>query len=137
MGTPQQPQVESLSLPLDTLSKDDSKPLLPKSLKETENGTPMDESDSESDDSPPTTMKKTQRSRTATSEVVAFRPGHRKQLSLYSWMSNTPTTSPPASRTKDLADDNSSGKALERERGKLKRGMGELKASSHIVFGSI
>ena len=55
------------------------------------------ETDTDSDSSPPTTMRKPPK---ATTFVEGKKLGHKKQLSLYSWLSSPPTTSPLTSQTK-------------------------------------
>ena len=52
------------------------------------------ESDTDSDNSPPTTIRKPPK---ATTFAEGKKLGHHKQLSLYSWLSSPPTTSPPTS----------------------------------------
>ena len=55
------------------------------------------ESDTDSDYSPPTTVRKPPK---GTSYIEGKKMGHHKQLSLYSWLSSPPTTSPHTSQTK-------------------------------------
>lgn len=55
------------------------------------------ESETDSDSSPPTTMRKPPK---ATTFAEGRKLGHNKKLSLYSWLSSPPTTSPPTSQTK-------------------------------------
>ena len=50
------------------------------------------ESDTDSDYSPPATIKKPSK---GTTFAEGKKMGHHKQLSLYSWLSSPPTTSPP------------------------------------------
>lgn len=52
------------------------------------------ESDTDSDYSPPTTIRKPHK---GTTFAEGKKVGHHKQLSLYSWLSSPPTTSPPTS----------------------------------------
>lgn len=60
---------------------------------------PGPDTDTETDESPPTTMRKAPQNKHLLG-VDNKKYGHRKQLSLYSWLSNTPATSPnTAART--------------------------------------
>lgn len=57
--------------------------------------------DSDTDDSPSTTLRKGQYANLL-GENKAQKYGHRKQISLYSWLSNTPVTSPSSGRQPDV-----------------------------------
>ncbi|XP_068720760.1 bridge-like lipid transfer protein family member 1 [Montipora capricornis] len=59
------------------------------------------ESDTDSDDSPPATIRKPHK---GTTFAEGKKLGHHKQLSLYSWLSSPPTASPPSSQSKTVAE---------------------------------
>jgi hypothetical protein len=89
----------SLTLPLQTLPFNTSHntssqrtPLLQASSAAQPN------TDTDTDDSPTTTLRKGQQTKKFLGENKAQKYGHRKQISLYSWLSSTPVTSPNAPR---------------------------------------
>ena len=73
------------------------------------------ESDTDSDYSPPTTIRKPHK---GTTFAEGKKTGHHKQLSLYSWLSSPPTTSPPTSQTKATAEGGPELKTVEQIKGK-------------------
>ena len=73
------------------------------------------ESDTDSDYSPPTTVRKPPK---GTSYTEGKKMGHHKQLSLYSWLSSPPTTSPPTSQTETTVE-----RGLERKTAEHIKGM--------------
>lgn len=73
------------------------------------------ESDSESDCSPPTTIRKPHK---GTTFAEGKKVGHQKQLSLYSWLSSPPTTSPPRSQIQTTAEGGLEQKTEEQDKGK-------------------
>jgi len=91
IDTPPKTAKESLALELEPLvSKPSPRPVhldVPRPKREV-----SQESDTDSDYSPPTTIKKPHK---GTTFAEGKKMGHHKQLSLYSWLSSPPTTSPP------------------------------------------
>lgn len=100
-GTPVKTAKDSLALELEPLVAAKASPApahldLPRPKREA-----SQESDTDSDYSPPTTVRKPPK---GTSYTEGKKMGHHKQLSLYSWLSSPPTTSPPTSQTKSTVE---------------------------------
>lgn len=75
------------------------------------------ESDTDSDYSPPATVRKPHK---GTTYAEGKKVGHHKQLSLYSWLSSPPTTSPPTSQTKTTDEGELVRKAAEQTKGETR-----------------
>lgn len=72
------------------------------------------ESDLDSDYSPPTTVRKPHK---GTTFAQGTKLGHQKQLSLYSWLSSPPTTSPSLSKSKTAGEGDLGRKTAEQLKG--------------------
>lgn len=112
--TPVETAKDSLALELEPLVATKSSPVPPRlDVPRPKREVPQ-ESDTDSDYSPPTTIRKPPK---GTSFAEGKKIGHHKQLSLYSWLSSPPTTSPPTSQTKSNVEGGLERKTAEHIKG--------------------
>lgn len=112
--TPVKTAKDSLALELEPLVAAKSSPVPPPlDVPRIKREAPQ-ESDTDSDYSPPITMRKPPK---GTSFAEGKKMGHHKQLSLYSWLSSPPTTSPPTSQTKSTVEGGLERKTAEHVKG--------------------
>ena len=116
LDTPSKTVKDSLALELEPLvSKPSPQPVhldVPRPKREI-----SQESDTDSDYSPSTTVRKPHK---GTTYAEGKKVGHHKQLSLYSWLSSPPTTSPPTSQTKTTDEGELERKAAEQSKGETR-----------------